>query len=412
MTPDEQLELLRQFAPTLHFDALERWRPVLVEEYLRRSAVLDEKGGAMPGTPPAEPTMREHGGDRRARLNPLRNDSDLNPQLRSAEMLSAYGREQNLAGSGDAYGRVVPAAGGSLFLQYWLFYPDNPCVLPPGRHDGDWELVQLRVEPRDEAFAATQVTLAEHGKPVTRSVDPTRADRGPDVFVAVDSHACYFEPGAHPALLSDVCDPLAGDLGARPSPTPLPIAADKRDWAHWSGRWGLDRGGGTRLAIGLHLKHTIWPLTLLNKAGESPSSPGHQGKSWRFPRVFALEGTRRKWTTVALRRLVHLVGRLTWPREAPRVAVEPIAGEGPTAATSYAIDVGAAGRFLRRASFVSVVFWEAHPDGGRRPLAMYSVRPGRRSGPFELAHEGRLEWRAAPYNRLRQRGEPIEPPAQ
>jgi len=41
MSPDEQLELLRRFAPTLHFDALERWRPDLVDNYLHHSTVLD-----------------------------------------------------------------------------------------------------------------------------------------------------------------------------------------------------------------------------------------------------------------------------------------------------------------------------------------------------------------------------------
>jgi hypothetical protein len=401
---DEKLELLRRFAPTLHFDALERWRPGLVDRYLEHSTVLDGKERWLPGTPPAEPKLRENVGDLKAQLNPLQNGPGLDTQLRSNEMLSAYGGDEDRGGGGAAYGRIVDADN-ALFLQYWLFYPDNPCVLPPGRHDGDWELVQLRVEHGGDGPEATQVTLAEHGKPVTRQVAPERRLEGPDVFVAVDSHACYFLEGAHPTIpLSDVCDP-DGAPGMKPSVKLLPIAADKRDWAHWSGRWGMDRGPGTRLALRLGWKRTPWPLTRLNKvgAGESPPSPGHQGASWRFPQTFALNGTRRKWTTVAVQRLAHLIGQLTWPKLAPRVTVTP---SGPGG--KYTIDAKAAGRFLRRVTLVSVAFWEESPDGRRRALAMHSAPPGRHEVSLELSPGGKLVWRAAGYNFLRQRGDPVD----
>lgn len=408
MSPDEKLELLRRFAPTLHFDALERWRPNLVTDYLEHSTVRDGDLNTLPSTPPAEAAMREHGNDPKAQLNPLRSDSNLDTQHRSAEVLSAYGHDQDLATAGVAYGRIEPTKGEGLFLQYWLFYPDNPCVLPPGRHDGDWELIQVKVERDGDGFAATQVTLAEHGKPTTHPVDADRRGEGPVVFVAVDSHACYFKEGAHPALLSDICDP-AGDPGAKPEVTPLPITLDKRDWVHWRGRWGLDHGGGTRLALGLGLPFTPWPLTLLNKAGDSPASPGHQGNSWRFPNVFALSGTRRKWTTVAVQRFAHFLGHLTWPKQPPHVAVKPVAGAKKAAGTTYVVEVGRAGRFPRRVSFIAIAFWEVRADGSRRPLAMYSVPAGRSSDPIELVHEGQLVWRAAGYNLLRQRGDPILP---
>ena len=41
------------------------------------------------------------------------------------------------------------------------------------------------------------LTLAEHGKPVSRPFESRPG--GPDVFVAVDSHACYFDGGASDA---------------------------------------------------------------------------------------------------------------------------------------------------------------------------------------------------------------------
>lgn len=405
MSPDEQLELLRRFAPTLHFDALERWRPDPVGAYLRHSSVLDGEDRQLPGTPPAEAAMRERGDELEARLDPLRDGSDVDSQERSSEMLAAYGRTQDLDGAGTAYGRVFPE-GDALFLQYWLFYPDNPCVIPPGRHDGDWELVQVRLERRGDGFEPTHLTLAEHGKPVNRPIESESAAEI-EVFVAVDSHACYFEAGANPIIpLSDVCEP-AGAPGATPRVELLPIEASKKDWVHWSGRWGMDRGPGTWLALRLHWKRTYWPLKRLNKvgAGESPPSPAHQGRSWHSPSAFAALGTGRQTTTSALQRLAHFVGRLTWPREDPTVRVTQ-AGPG-----SYEIEAGSAGRGLRRVTLVAVAFWERRPGGGRRALAMYSVRPGRPET-FEIEHEGQLAWRAAAYNRLRQRGEPIDEQAQ
>lgn len=407
MSPDEQLELLRQFAPTLHFDALERWRPGLLDDYLRRSAVLDGRDRVLPATPPAEPAMNERGNEPKARLNPLRHGEDVDTQARSNEVLGAYGTDEGPGSAGTAYGRVAESGGG-LFLQYWLFYPDNPCVLPPGRHDGDWELVQVRVERGPDGYRATQLTLAEHGKPVS---EPLAADAAIDVFVAIDSHACYFTAGAKPMIpLSDVCEP-AMESGAKPAVALLPIATSKLDWAHWRGRWGLDRGPGTLLALALHLERTPWPLTRLNKlgAGESPPSPGHQGQSWRYPRAFAARGTARRQTITLAQRLAHFLGHATWPKQPPRVRVAPAEpGRSAPASPAYAVEAEAAGRFLRRVTLVAIAFWEQHADGKRRALALHTVHPGEKAT-FTIKHEGELLWRAAGYNLLRQRSDPILP---
>jgi hypothetical protein len=406
MSPDEQLQLLRRFAPTLHFDALERWRPGLVDDYLRHSTVLDGKDRKVPGTPPAEPTMNERADERKARLNPLEHGADVDTQKRSNEMLHAYGADQDLASGGVAYGRVVPE-GEAIFLQYWLFYADNPCVLPPGRHDGDWELVQVRAERAGSDFRPTHLTLAEHGKPVNK---PISSAAQIEVFVAVDSHACYFKEGANPIIpLSDVCEPARTPSG-KPEVVLLPIAASKRDWAHWKGRWGLDRGPGTYLALMLHLKRTPWPLTRLNKmgAGESPPSPGHQGQSWSSPGAFATRGSGRSATTTPIQRFAHFLGEATWPDEPPRVEVTAQSSAGSSSVPIYKLEAEGAGRFLRRISMVAIAFWEERDDGSRRALALETVHPGK-SKTLAIPHEGKLVWRAAGYNLLRQRGRPILP---
>ncbi|MGH2974919.1 MAG: hypothetical protein ACRDLL_08655 [Solirubrobacterales bacterium] len=400
MPTPEELDLLHRFAPRLHFDALERWRPSIADGYMAGSAFFEGEV-ALEGTPPAGAAMLARLEETKSRLNPLGDGPGLDTQLRSNLMLRSYGDDLDLDTPGTSYGRVARVAPDTLFLQYWLFYGDNPCVLPPGRHDGDWELVQLRLHRPGRDWQATHLTLAEHGKPVTYSIE---ADELPvDVFVAVDSHACYSEAGAHPMVpLSDVCD-TAGGEGAVPGVQALPLAEDDVDWAHWHGRWGMDQGPGTLVALWLGLRRTPSFLKRIKVgAGESPPSPARQGMSWDRPDLFALRGKTRRATNVGPRRLIHFIGRLTWPRLMPAVKVERVAPH------SFVIDAKPAGHLFRRVSLVSVAFEEEETGepGTRKPLARYAVRAGQPAGPFEIPHEKPLYWRSAGYNFLRQRGEP------
>jgi hypothetical protein len=336
--------------------------------------------------------MRERGADRKARLNPLEHGADVDTQKRSNEVLAEYGRDQDLGSAGSAYGRVV-SAGGALFLQYWLFYPDNPCVLPPGRHDGDWELVQIRVESDGVDFRPTHLTLAEHGKPVSEPI--ASADTAIDVFVAVDSHACYFREGANPIIpLSDVCEP-AGTPGATPAIELLPIEPSKRDWAHWSGRWGLDRGLGTWLALLLHFKRTPFFLRWLNKvgAGESPPGPAHQGQSWRYPGAFAARGTGRRSSITLVQRFAHFLGEATWPNEPPRVTVTPQDPGVESSVPTYRLEAEGAGRFLRRVSMAAIASGKNAPMAAAARWGSQRCTP---ASPRPSRSHTRASWSGAP----------------
>jgi hypothetical protein len=398
LPPAEQLDLLTRFAPTLHFDALERWRPTAADSYLNNSIFFDGSGHPVPISPPALAAMRDGFGELKSQLNPLEREPDSHTHQRSKEILAAYGGQQDLRGGGTCYGRVVPTDDGDLFLQYWLFYPDNPCVLPPGRHDGDWEMVQLRVRQAGGGFESTHATVAGHGKPRTQEF---RSDGGGvDVFVAVDSHAAYFKSGAHPELpLSDICDPDEDDGGVVPAVTLFPTDLDP-DWTLWSGRWGMNPGTGVWLAKLLRLRRTPSLMSRLKVgAGESPASPGRQGSSWEYPGRFELRG--KFSATSRIQRLAHFIGKLTWPRLLPAVRVERVASE------TYAITAKPAGYFARRVTMVAVAFEDRLPDGTRRGVELHSVRTGQPSGPWKIPAEGELYWRAAGYNRLRQRSEPM-----
>jgi hypothetical protein len=391
-------DLLERHAPRLHFDALERSRPSLVDDYLRLSTFLDEADAVVPGSPPALDAISSHHEQLESRLNPLKEDLGPKTQVRSNAMLREYGGWQDLAGAGICYGRVYTKDARTLFLQYWLFYVDNPCVLPPGRHDGDWELVQIRLRSNGEGFESTHVTVAGHGKPATRKLEP--GEERPSVFVAVDSHASYLKAGAHPSLpLSDVCVPDSS--GQVPLVEPLPPDEMAPAWITWRGRWGMNPGVGTWLALWAGRDRA--PALLRGfkiGAGESPPSPARQGSSWEKPQIFQALGTGRRRSIGAIQWLAHFIGRLTWPRLLPEVRVERV---GPG---SFTIAAKPAGFLAHRVTMVSVAFEEMGTKGARRALAMYSVRTGKPAGPFEIPHEGPVRWRAAGYNFLRQRGDP------
>ncbi|HEX5925686.1 MAG TPA: hypothetical protein VFY45_17770 [Baekduia sp.] len=130
-----------------------------------------------------------------------------------------------------------------LWLQYWLwyFYNDYRLAADYGLHEGDWELVQLRLGDDEDPDAAQPdyAVYAQHAKAQRRPwdqvhKDPDNADAA-QVYVARGSHASYFHAGVFPTeVWADVCD------AGRPSPpsTLLIIGDHPQDWAGWPGRWG------------------------------------------------------------------------------------------------------------------------------------------------------------------------------
>lgn len=179
--------LLRRHAPVLVLDAREAAPPVAVEPFLRGAR------GA------------------RARAAPPR-----------------------------VYGRAVRDAG-RLWLQYWFFYPDNPQdrgILRSGRHEGDWEMLQvgLGVDERPRV-----VTFAQHSW--RQGCGWTQVERdgaAPVGYVAHASHATYPRRGTHDRPWPDPNDEARGD-GQRVRP-PVGVITDERPgWVASRARWGASR---------------------------------------------------------------------------------------------------------------------------------------------------------------------------
>jgi len=196
------------------------------------------------------------------------------------------------------YGHAVTDAAGDLWLQYWFFYFFNDynligSVIKAGLHEGDWEMIQIRL--RDER--PDHAVYAQHGKSSSRDwrqVDVVPGAERPIVYVARGSHAAYFEPGAHwTGHWFDRADAKRKSRDQR-----LEIVVDDAPewrWMRWPGAWGdTKRRGGNPLDA------------------DSPNSPGCRPR-WEDPLVMLEKEQRAPATAPA--------SRVSAP-PAPRVRVD------------------------------------------------------------------------------------------
>jgi hypothetical protein len=180
-------DLLRRHAPVLVLDARKPWPPVAVGAFLRGARAA------------------------RARQAPRR-----------------------------VYGHTV-RDGGRLWLQYWFFYPDNPQdrgILRSGRHEGDWEMLQVALGARDRPLA---VTFAQHSwRQGCAWSDVAHDGAAPVAYVAHASHATYPRRGEHDRPWPDPDDEARGD-GLRVRPPVAVITDDRPSWVASRMRWGASR---------------------------------------------------------------------------------------------------------------------------------------------------------------------------
>ncbi|MDP9187915.1 MAG: hypothetical protein M3O25_01555, partial [Actinomycetota bacterium] len=168
-------------------------------------------------------------------------------------------------------------------------------LLGAGKHEGDWELVQVGLAPTG---TPELVTCSQHETGEARSWGKVRRQAHGDgehplIYVAPFSHACYFEDGAHP-YLGGVDNPD----GSRPPI--LPALEELGDWRSWPGRWGNSAG-------------VLAPLSRGRFGGRSPASPAHQGTRWNRPRAYHKDGERvGVWRKVG--RGIRLAGKATYPK--------------------------------------------------------------------------------------------------
>src|SRR5688572_8771294 len=91
------------------------------------------------------------------------------------------------------------------WLQYWMLFASNSQdrgLLRTGRHEGDWEMVQLRLRTESASPTGTggrrpvQAVFAQHSGAESCAFGwARRGGRRPVVHVARGSHAAYFVTG-------------------------------------------------------------------------------------------------------------------------------------------------------------------------------------------------------------------------
>src|SRR3954470_5308090 len=215
--PDDRA-LLERFQPCLRYDSLEAYFADSAEEWTANpgNRLRRKDGGAAPG--PGQLSLSSLGPEYRDHAAASPDDfiestsDDYSRQYR--ELREAHQEFRNVI-----YGRAVPH-GNLLWLQYWFFFFLNDYQLAWGIdvHEGDWEMIQLRVEddtPVEAAYA--QHTFCElrawedvrrlAGEKREEGAEPAPGDEDrPLVFVGRGSHASFFDPGYHPTDFYDITD--------------------------------------------------------------------------------------------------------------------------------------------------------------------------------------------------------------
>ncbi|HUB99431.1 MAG TPA: hypothetical protein VMS11_06370 [Solirubrobacterales bacterium] len=235
--------------PIFLLDSHEKFQPLAVEsvEAVPATMMLPPPGHAGPD---AEGSYRDSGpvqlgslpleGGRMnfpGRPTPEEQETSLPPELRGV----GYRRELE--------------DGGLTWIQYWLWYLYNPKViaLVAGKHEGDWEFVQVGY--RDGEPVA--MTVSQHHSGGKRGWDQVKKRDGrPLIYVARDSHANFFEA-------TDEIQEIADDADGEGAPLADLKWREFGPWANWFGRWGNS-----------------------TEEGKSPESPGRQCQRWYLPRGY------------------------------------------------------------------------------------------------------------------------------
>jgi hypothetical protein len=139
------------------------------------------------------------------------------------------------------YGHAAQDRNGRLWIAYWFFYFYNDFnligpLIKAGLHEGDWEMIQLRLDaPGEQPDLAV---YAQHAHAEQRPWNKVqRVGDQPVVYPARGSHASYFSADVHwTGAWFDFAD------ATRPGP-PLDLhiisdGAGVDGWAIWPGRWG------------------------------------------------------------------------------------------------------------------------------------------------------------------------------
>jgi Vacuolar protein sorting-associated protein 62 len=319
MTGQER-ELLERYSPVIQYDSMEGYSADSVATMTDCATaktphgnVLDHAGSELAAVSPAA-------GEAKLDLAFLHGDRYPDPAGTAVgidDYLDVVGKEYLAEAhamhlrpgmANQIYGHVVTDREGHIWLQYWFFYYYNDkAMLGMGLHEGDWEMVQLRI---GAGGVPDVTTYAQHKRGECCDwADVEKEGDAPVVYSARGSHASYYRRGNHatevPVIGWDYND--AG--GPRVRPTLNAIEDAEPSWVAWPGRWGSTRG---RDFAGIEL------------GDDSPTGPRRHGQ-WRDPLKFHEDA-------IAPRDLSRVVGADVETPPAPTVGARR---EGDHAVVSF-----------------------------------------------------------------------------
>lgn len=314
-TPDAKL--LHTYQPVLVFHPGELFRPTKAQSFVEDSE-LERFVGTSPAQLPLDAFWVVVDSDPEPgdlpqptpgafyRLDQIGCDADA--PLADATCYAAAWLEGS--GGNALYGRVVRTETQTV-LQYWLFYYDNPLLLPPTpfgtfsqSHEGDWEVVNVVLGPDEQPVEAAYSQHCSGQTLAWQGVEKSPAgSTHPVAYVALGSHANYFEPGDGPLgavpiapacipalpplpflqLVDQVVDGSGVGAVVGPPGSGLPAATihaiDGMSWSSFGGRWGESEYLFTPIPLG-PLPAGAFPV------GLAPASPANQA-TWNVQVVLA-----------------------------------------------------------------------------------------------------------------------------
>jgi len=172
----------------------------------------------------------------------LRYDGDERWFATAIEAVTRRHAPVRASGPDRVYGHRV-SSGGRDWLQYWLFFAYNSQdrgVVRTGRHDGDWEFVQLRLR---SGGRPDRLDLAQHSWAEGCGLGGfERRGSAPVIYVANASHALYPRPGVADRPWPDPNDEADG-RGRVARPPVTEVSEDRPRWMAYRGLWGRTRAG-------------------------------------------------------------------------------------------------------------------------------------------------------------------------
>ena len=381
-------ELLQRHRPALRYDAQEPYRAISAASMtdhpgnllvLRDGTVLARAGGEGDAKLTLDLLSHYPAGAKPASGDRLDAAAD--------ELAAAARFQADPAYANRVYGRIHPEGGGLdetglKWLQYWLWFYYNPKhLLGFGKHEGDWEMVQLALDGADRPLKAT---CSQHERGEARAwedVEKLHTGDGvhPVIYVAPFSHANYFESGSHP---------YPGGID-NPDGSEDPVLAEVEElgaWRSWAGRWGNSTG-------------VLQPFSRGKLGGVSPSSPAHQGVRWTDPAKYHEDAEHASFSRRFGQRLRRL-GKWTYPQ----LDDLTVSLDGQRLRVGYHLDRAP----QRPAGQLYVTVHD--PEAPDKVLLSSAQSISGRRGEVELVLPERLdrcEVRASAFNLLRQRSDPL-----